>query len=130
MWELNPPDGYPGKIRFKRYLGRKCTGGLRIGFFLRPAVLHYHRPGQNPVVRPHGCCKWAIQGRWVPWAFSERLWVQESKGRVILTRIEQGYDPSVAKERVKAQGCDPMGIKEGPCGYSARLVVTQGKTRF
>ena len=33
MWELNPPDGYPGKIRFKGYLGRKCTGGLRIVFF-------------------------------------------------------------------------------------------------
>ena len=44
--------------------------------------------------------------------------------------VEQGYDPSVAKERVKAQGCDPMGIIEGPCGYSARLVGTQGKTRF
>ena len=70
-----------------------------------------------------------MQGRWVPWenSFSERLWVKESKGRVILTMVEQGYYPSEAKERVKAQGCDPMGIIEGPCGYSTRLVGTEGK---
>ena len=59
--------------------------------------------------------------------FLGRLWVQEFKGGVILTMVEQGYDPSVAKEPVKAQGCDPMGIIEGPCGYSTRLVGTQGK---
>ena len=69
-----------------------------------------------------------MQGRWVPWenSFSERLWVHESMGEVILTMVEQGYDPSVAKDRVKAQWCDPMGIIEGPCGYSTRLVGTQG----
>ena len=83
-------------------------------------------------MRPRGCCKWAMQGRWVPWenSFSEILWVQESEGGVILTMVEQGYDPSVAKERVKAQGCDPMGIIEGPCGYWTRLVATQGKLVF
>ena len=57
-------------------------------------------------------------------SFSERLWVQESMDGVILTMVEQGYDPSVAKEWVKAQGRDPMGIIEGPCGYSTRLVGT------
>ena len=49
---------------------------------------------------------------------------------VILTMIEQGYGHSVAKERVKAQGCDPMGIIEGPCGYSTPLVGTLGKLFF
>ena len=43
---------------------------------------------------------------------------------------EQGYDPSVGLERDQAQGCDPMGIIEGPCGYSTRLVDTQGKNLF
>ena len=73
-----------------------------------------------------------MQGRLVPWenSFSERLWVQESKGGVFLTMGEHGYDPSVAKERVKAQGCDPMGIIEGPYGYSARLAGTQRKLVF
>ena len=98
-----------------------------IGFFWCPVMLCCHRPGQSPVVRPHRCCKCAMQGRWVPCenSFSERLWVQESKGGVILTMVEQGYDPSVAKDRVKAHGCDPMGIVEGPCGCSTRLVGTQ-----
>ena len=131
MWVLNPPGGYPGKTRFKGFLGRKCTGGL-IKVFWRPVVLCCHRPGQSLVVRPRGCCKCDMQGRWVPWenSFSERLWVQESKGGVILTMVEQGYDTSVAKDRVKAQGCDPMGIIEGPCGYSTHLVGTQGTPVF
>ena len=64
-----------------------------------------------------------MQGRWVAWenSFSERLWVQESEGWVILTTVEEGYDPSVAIGRVKAHGCDHMGIIEGPYWYSTRL---------
>ena len=73
-----------------------------------------------------------MQGRWVPWenSFLERMWVQDSEVGVILTMVEQGFDPSVAKERVKAQRCDPMGIIEGPFGYSTRLVGTQEKLVF
>ena len=68
-----------------------------------------------------------MQGMWVSLenSFSERLWVQESMDGVILTMVEQGYYPSVAKEWVKAQGCDPMGVIEITCGYSTRLVGTQ-----
>ena len=44
--------------------------------------------------------------------------------------VEQGYDPRVAQERVKAQGWQPVGIKKGPCGYLNRLVGTQGKLVF
>ena len=126
MWVLNPPGWYPCKTRFEGYLGRKCTGGLRISFFWHLAVLCCHRPGKSPVVRPCGCCKWAMQGMWVSLenSFSERLWVQESMDGVILTMVEQGYDPSVAKEWVKSQGCDPMGVIEIKCGSSTRLVGT------
>ena len=62
--------------------------------------------------------------------FRETVGTIVFKGGVILTMVEQGYDPSVAKEPVKAQGSDPMGIIEGPCGYSTRLVGTQGKLVF
>ena len=48
----------------------------------------------------------------------------------ILTMVDQGYDPSVALERVKVQGWQPLGVIEGdmwvldpPGGYP-------GKTRF
>ena len=44
--------------------------------------------------------------------------------------LDEGFDPGVAQERVKGQGCEPVGIIEGPCGYPTRLVGTQGKTRF
>ena len=75
-----------------------------------------------------------LQGRRVSW---ENSFFRETVGtRVgwggggVLTMYEQGYDPSVAYERGQAQGCDPMGIIEGPCGYSIRLVGTQGKLVF
>ena len=64
--------------------------------------------------------------------FLGRLWGTRVGwgGGGVLTMYEQGYDPSVAYERGQAQGCDPMGIIEGPCGYSIRLVGTQGKLVF
>ena len=36
----------------------------------------------------------------------------------------------VARDRGQAQGCDPMGVVEGPCGYPAGKVGILGKTRF
>ena len=48
----------------------------------------------------------------------------------ILTMVDQGYDPSVALERVKVQGWQPLGVIEGTCGYSTRQVGTQGKLVF
>ena len=44
--------------------------------------------------------------------------------------LDEGFDPGVAQERVKGQGCEPVGIIEGPCGYPTRLVGTQGKLVF
>ena len=49
---------------------------------------------------------------------------------LVLTVVEQGYGPSVALERGKAQGRDPMGIIEGPRGYPAVKEGTQGKLVF
>ena len=36
----------------------------------------------------------------------------------------------VAKDRGQAQGCDPMGVVEGPCGYPAGYVGILGKLVF
>ena len=44
--------------------------------------------------------------------------------------LDEGFDPGVAQERVKGQGCEPVGIIEGLCGYPTRLVGTQGKLVF
>ena len=49
---------------------------------------------------------------------------------VVLTMVEQGYDPSVAYEQGQGKGCDPVDVVEGKCGYSSRLVGTQGKLVF
>ena len=76
MWVLDPPGGYPGKIRFLR----------------RPL---------------------AKVPQWDP--------------EKVFLGIRQRF---VARDRGQAQGCDPMGIIEGPCGYSTRLVGTQGKFVF
>ena len=44
--------------------------------------------------------------------------------------VEQGYDPIVASERGHAQGCDPMGIIEGSCGYLTAPGGYPGKLVF
>ena len=73
-----------------------------------------------------------MQGMWVSLenSFSERLWVQESMDGVILTMVEQGYGPSVAKEWVKAQGCgcyrDNMWVLDPPSGgYPGKFVFRE-----
>ena len=36
----------------------------------------------------------------------------------------------VARDRGQAQGCDPMGVLEGPCGYPAGQAGILGKLSF
>ena len=74
-----------------------------------------------------------LQGRWVSWEnsfFRETVGTRVGWGGGVLTMYEQGYDPSVAYERGQAQGCDPMGIIEGPMWVLDPPGGYPGKTRF
>ena len=36
--------------------------------------------------------------------------------RALLTMVDEVFDTDVAKEWAEGQGCEPVGIIEGPCG--------------
>ena len=122
---------------FRETLGESAPVGPRIGVFGGPAALRCQRLGQSSGTRPLGCCRGAM---WVPcwvggYPGKNRFFRKTVGTRVwgmgaILTMVDQGYGPSVALERVKVQGWQPLGVIEGTCGYSTRQVGTQGKLVF
>ena len=121
-----------GKLIFREILGESVPVGPRIGVFGA-----YGSASLPEIETKHRCCRGVIwvscrvggypgKTRFVRETVGSRVW-----GRVVvLTMVEEGYDPSVAYERGQAQGYNPMGIIEGPCEYSSPLIGTQGKLVF
>ena len=119
---------------FRETLGESAPKGPRIGVLGGPAALRCQRQGPSTGVRHHGCCRGAM---WVPCCVGgypgKTRFFRETVGTIVggvLTMDEQGNDPRIAIERGQVQGCDPMGIIKQRCGYSNRLVGTQGKLDF